>query len=470
MDKKELSGFIRFVEAALIKGTKKGVILLKLIQKAYPNWTASSLEEEKIIERLFPGDQSNNNLKRLRSELLSLLKEYFIFLELQSDPRRKELMWLNTLLKREQYGHFKKDWIKVKNKLSRSPVRSAEHFYYQYQLEDVYRKYIDVNRTDKDQISFQSFFDHFECYTIIEKLRYCCYAMLVENVQDSQHQVFMLPELEKHLKESEWLQKNQVINIYYTLFRVFREKNTSLLFSGLEPLLSTYNMLFTEEELKDINNLVPAYLINRINNGQSGYLEKLFQWNQAIIDNRSAFEGPYIPHQRFKNMVSCALLLKKYEWIKWFMEKHIRHTKPSVREGLRCFIEGTVHYYQNNFREAISVLQVKVIPNNDFYFYDINSLLLRAYYELDDLESFRAIFARLKKKISRDRRTALGHQAAYQNFSELLSELIKLREKLWLSGRMKKEQLNHFYEKVSSVEPMLHKQWLLDKITVLMKE
>ncbi len=467
LDKKELSGFIRFVESGLEGANNKGVELLKMIRKAYPHWASSSLEERKVAKKLFPGDKSRQNLKRLRSQLLSLLKEYLIILELQDSPEAKELFWLNAILKRGQYSRFKRDWARAKQGLEESAEKSAEYFFYRYQLEDTYRKYIDVDRTEKEKISFQAFFDNFECYTIIEKLKYCCYAQLLENVQDMRHEVFMLDDLEKRLEGSEWLRKNPVIYTYYTLFRIFKEKNTGLLFAVLEPMLADHKALFTEEELKDLNNLVPAYLINRINNGHSDYLEKLFQWNQSIIGNGLVFEGAYIPHQRFKNIVSCALLLRKFDWIQKLLKEHILNVKPSEREGLRCFIEGTVHYYQKNFREAIKILQLEAIPNNDFYFYDIHSLLLRAYYELEDFDGFRVIFNRLKKKIWRDSRTSRSHQKAYQNFSELLLSLIKIRENPNLSRNRKTEQLRHLGERVSAIEPMLHKKWLEGKILML---
>ena len=106
-----------------------------------------------------------------------------------------------------------------------------------------------------------------------------------------------------------------------------------------------------------------------------------------MLADKRLMHDDYFSQWEFKNVVNISLRLNEKEWCKNFIRRYITYLKPPERKNALTFNLAYLHFMNGNFKEAIK--RLKDVKFTDvFYKVDSKVILMKCYYELDEIEFF----------------------------------------------------------------------------------
>lgn len=462
----EVNKFTLFVKSGLFSKSTRAIKLLAYVKKYSPKFDSPRLEDEVIIHKLFKG-KSTSYVRQAKSELASLLKEFLVIQEIQQKPRLKQRLFLNSMISRDKNQDYLKELHRARNDAKNEKKRGSDYYYHRAMLEDSWQEFYSNHPDEKEGISFREYLENLDKYTVIEKLKYICNAALWRKVykgEKTTEEILFRESLIKKIHSGS-LKEEPIIKLYSLVLQKFEEEDLTKLSQVFEPLLLEVWDKIPENDLKEIGNLVANLLLNRTGSDET-YFAKLFAWYKNILlEYDLVKEGNYIPHQRFKNIVICALKLEKFNWVKNFINKHIEEVEKKHQKTLSIYLKGVTYYQNKEFEKARDELKQIFIQENlpsTFYFYNACTLLLRACFEVQDTYWLSQTNRKLVTRLKYDKQLSQEHLIPYSNFLSILMDLhTEMKKKSPDSSELTQKIENASLKKV-------HRTWLKAKIEALL--
>jgi hypothetical protein len=458
LSKEEYDGLSNFLFSGIMGKNEKAERLLIFLFPFHPEFESTGLNESEIANELFgdsPRDTRQGNLKRLKSQLFRVVKNYLAYeaLNKPSGARKVQLLLLESLLKRGLPLEFERELRKARKMGAQVKNRSSDYFFFQYRLEDLWRRY--AEQYTPASFSFQPFLESFEKYAVIEYLKYSSFAAHLQNIRQAEQSALLLSVLENALENSDLENENPVIRIYSFVSRIFREKPVEHHFLTLNQILNDSEHLLESRERITLYHLIKEYLIYLTNQGGEALTEQLLIWYELLLE-KNYLKTPTIAHNDIKNFVSVSTKTGHTERARFFLEKAIHDVQAEFKEDLYLFCKAAILFYEKNWVDARGLL-IRVKPINDFYYYDIHTLQLRIAFELNDERTFEAEYENLRKKIDRDNSTSELHLNAYSNF-------IKISKQVYLQARGSNKRKEKIMNRILETHPLPHTKWLIEKL------
>ena len=370
------------------------------------------------------------------------------------------LYWINFSLLEALFNQdLKKDFeqliAKTRKDISNLNIRNATYFYYQSRVEDIWRRFCE--RHTPRSFSFQSYLNSFNKYRILQELKYSILELHLRNVRQTERHTEIPSDLLKQLKGHPILEENQVIALFYALLELYSAPPQDMAFARVKELLLETEYLLEEKEKMGIYHLLKEYLIRAQNREVPQLRGMLLDWYQLLLE-KGYLNTPYLAHSELKNIISLAVKDGKTQWASRILEERIGEVEEVFQNDLKLFCEGAILFYEQKWADAFSKLS-QAKPINDFYYYDIHSILLRIAFEQEDDAGFDHEFDNIRKKLDRDKATAAPHLEAYRNFNQLTKQIYYLFEP-------STSKLEHLKESIHQKSLLPHKAWLLEKLQV----
>ena len=168
------------------------------------------------------------------------------------------------------------------------------------------------------------------------------------------------------------------------------------------------------------------------------------------IENKSLFDGGYLSHWTYSNVVKLALRLQRFEWTETFIKEQAIRLAPHVREGTEHYNLAELFYHKKDFDAVLDHL-------NLLHFTDLQHhlgsrvILLKTYYELAEEESLLSLLSSFSVYLRRNKKISTPMKKTYLNFCNLLHQLLRRNPKKW---EVLGEEINH-------TQPLAEKTWLL---------
>ena len=84
-------------------------------------------------------------------------------------------------------------------------------------------------------------------------------------------------------------------------------------------------------------------------------------------------------HQSFKNLIIIGLRLQKFDRVKQYIEQYQGDISEGVRESVTAYYVGLLHFYQNQFSQALQTL-IAVSFISKGYELGYNTIFLMCYF------------------------------------------------------------------------------------------
>jgi len=242
--------------------------------------------------------------------------------------------------------------------------------------------------------------------------------------------------------------------VYKTLTEESNQTYFDLLVDGVEKNLS----VFSTDEIKDLYLYVQNYCIRKIQNDQPEFLTQLF----LIYKRKLAHPilSKKLRETEYRNIVSVGLRLKEYEWVHDFIYEFKKRIPPAIRKNTFNYNLANYYYSIKDYSQALMLLQ-EVAFTDIFYRLGSRCLLLKIYYESDEMEALDSLIKSFKIYLIRNHYLSSYQQTIYTNLIRFVHSIVRLKKQALQYDVEKKEATKQvLLERLHNTKDVASLEWL----------
>ncbi|MEO5572111.1 MAG: hypothetical protein ABIT08_12395, partial [Bacteroidia bacterium] len=192
--------------------------------------------------------------------------------------------------------------------------------------------------------------------------------------------------------------------------------------------------------------------------GNSDYIRRLFEIDKTMLANKPLMYHEYLSQFEFKNIVSISLRLNENGWCRNFISKYINYLKPEERKNALTYNSAYLNFMNGDFKNAIRKLR-EVEFTDVVYQLDSRVVLLKCYYELDDIETFFYHASAFRIFLLRNRNISDYQRTINRNLIKFLTKIVR--------AGTSKTKLTQLKKEISTEKNVADLKWLEEKVEML---
>jgi len=416
-----------------------------------PEFSGKKLSKVVVFKKLYPKQAYDD--KRMRYLMNYTLKaaEEFLGQQKLESMTLKDNYILEELVDRKLEKHSKKYFDKIANNQINSKTKSIEYYYLNYQLADTANKHFNNQGLRKDDENLRLASDNLDLFYFTKKIKYSCEMLNRQKVFSTTYDLSYTNFLYKYLKES-GRKIEPLTAIYFEIYSTLVKEESSENFEHLKELITIHN-----EEIPAIEKQhIYSYAINfclrqaRSNVRAEYYVSQCLELYLEGIYQEFLLDNGYLSPWNFKNVVKLGVNLKKYDWTEQFIQDYHKKLAPEFQQDALHYNLADLAYKRKNYEEAQYHL-LRVEYSDVFYTLGAKTMLLKIYYENNELEPLFSLIASFSIYLRRNKKLSKVFQETYLNFTTLLHQII----------RATKDKIPIIIERIKSTESLTSRNWLL---------
>lgn len=228
---------------------------------------------------------------------------------------------------------------------------------------------------------------------------------------------------------------------------------------------------FSQEDISDIYGYLLNSCFRGVDRGHQEKSELVYKIYMSMLDRGLLTAGGYMIAGHFKNLVSLKVRFGKLEEARQFIHKYSEYLGPEDRDILRVYAFGLVSFYDEDYKEAITLFKkvVSESPEDLFWSVEARIMLCRAYFEayevlsMAEQDEMHRNYDAFRVSISRNQKLSAYHKSCYQNFIRIFYKLMQRDPNR--SKTEQKERLEELHKETESKTEVANKKWLLEAIS-----
>ncbi|HXH19780.1 MAG TPA: hypothetical protein VNJ07_11935 [Chitinophagales bacterium] len=458
---KQLRKLEDFIASPFFNKNDDAYQLYAAIRKYEPSFNHRDLEKERIYKIAFPKEKyDEKKLGYLMSDIQRLIDKFLSYIKFIEHPVLHDYYLLTSYIDAGLDKHFSKAMKDAQQLQRENPYRDADYFYNEFLLESLNNAYFDKQRKHVYDESLQRAIDNLDLYYLAQKLKYSCELFNRKNIVAADYRLRLLDEILLYVKDKDF-EDAPAIAIYYQILMALTESENETHFRKLKELLKTYGSKFPLLEARDMYQYAQNYCIKRINSGSQEYLNELFQLYQTTLEAKIVFDGKYISPWTYKNIVGVALRVQEYKWVEKFIHEYKEHLSPEMRENAFAYNLASFYFNKGDFSKALELLR-NVEFTDIVYSLDSKAMLLRIYYELEEVEPLWSLLDAFQVYLRRNKLISDSQKTIYHNLIHFVKEAVRI-------PKGDKAAAQKLKEKIEKTKQVAYMQWLMKKVEELMR-
>lgn len=429
---KEIKEFAEFVESPFFNKNVNVIKLFDIIKKNYPDFEESKIEKEKVFSRLFPGKPfKDSTLRLLMFYLYELIEKFLAYSRFNSDKFKTRDTLLKELYDRKLFKDFEKIIDEASTELEGFAVRDS--YYYENRflfaehkltyLAEIYMGKYEKYLT-KDNI--QLFSDNITNYYLISVLKYYAITLNTMYLYNVKVDTVIFENILKNFNPEHFTSAPLIV-IYYRIIMLFIEPENTGNFTKLKELVIKHENEIGNN-LGDLYINLENYCVRMLRNGHQEFLGESFDIYNLELKKKSYINHGYMPNSFFSSMVVTASKLKKFEWLRNFINDY----KDEIHEDSRvAYYYYGLAYLENeegNYEKALEAL-AKSKPEEVYLKMDLRILQTRIYYGLKWTLPLQSLLDTFKKTVQNNRFMTDMRKNQYLKFIKYTNQLNNIRYK-----------------------------------------
>jgi len=441
--------FGRYLASPFFNADSKTVLLFEILNKA--GSTGSFPDKAGVFKKLYGKEKFNDKKLRYRfSYLVKHLEDFLAIRQFQKD----EKSYLINLQKSLSNRNTSKTYSAVRLKSgSGKRHESVGILLHDYLSAEQHHSYSAMRLSRITQLNYDSMIDNLDQFYFLRKLQLYCELINLKNVLQSEPNVLLIEEICSLISKNNFY-NSKAIEIYYFIMLTLTEPQHEAHFNTLLDLVESNREIFPASDLKDIFQYVRNYCIKMINTGKDAYRQKLFGIYKSILSDTRLMQLGYLSQWEFKNIVTLGLRLKQDKWVQRFIRNYAGYVAPDERKNALTYNKAVLCYHEKNYRQTLKLIR-EVEFSDLYYALDSKSLLMKVYYETDDMETFLYHISAFKIFLRRNKFISEYQREIYRNF-------IRFTLKLFRSG-YSRTKLTVLREQLANESNISDRSWLLEK-------
>jgi hypothetical protein len=464
----ELNSFGKYVHSPYFNVNQNINQYFNIIEHAIKNGLVDQLNPNEIWSQIFPSlPYHNQKFLKLNSDLLNLLENFLA----QKEYEASEILQANFKLEGAKKRNITKLYNGIIGELERLRLndinQSVEFYYNKYLIErNLFNlKTENEKKNEKIEIStelnIKDISDQLEYFYIAEKLRLYCTLLSWKKMYKLDME---LGNMEYILNRANELPYRDIpaIKIYNRMSQTYSDESFIQNYFDLRNLTKKYLHLFPSDEQKEIYATLLSYCINKINKNQQDFFKETFEVYKDGLENGVLLLDGELSVTTYRNISIAALRVEEFSWAENFIYEYAKYVDEKYRNNAVEFSLARLEFYRKNFGKVIEHLY-KVTYEDVWYNLGSKTLLIAAYFELDELDALESLLQAFKMFIKREKSLTNDRKETYLNLVKFTNQLIKIHPR----DKIKLEKLKTEIEETKGV---VSKPWLLEKVEHLLKK
>lgn len=450
--KSEWRRFREFLASPFFNKRKDLLAFYQCIEETAPLFAAEKLEKEVVFKKIY-GQKAYDD-KQMRYLMNYTLKAAEQFMGYQRFECSNQLdnYILEELVNRKLEKHSKRYFENISKKQKDKEEYTDDRFYAQYKFMDIANKHFinqDLRRDDQNLKLASEKLDTFYFYN---KLKYSCEMLNRQSQFSSNYDLAFTKLLYNHLEQSSEIQE-PLIAIYAQIYALSTKEDAKNNFEKLKHLIREHNQYIPSTEKRHIYSFAINYCSRQIKHNKNPiyFVRECLALYLVGIQQEFLFINGYLSPWYFKNVVKLGFNLKRYDWTAAFIQDYHKKLAPTFQEDALHYNLADLAYRKGNHEKAQLYL-LKVAYSDVFYTLGAKTMLLKIYYENNELESLLSLIASFSIYLKRNKKIGKNYRDTYLNFTSLLHQVTKA----------KKGKTSKILEKIYQTELLSNRRWLLE--------
>jgi len=456
----ELNRLHRFILSPFFNRNEAIIKLFEWIKEDLKNPQHTPFSKEIVWSLCYSSQEpyDDGRFRKLQSDLLKLVEEYYAQESFESNPIHKAKYLLETI-SAKGLDKLKSSALKTAQRLvEEQELKPASFYYYQYELEqsiyDLHR--YELERNTKSNI--ESIALNLDRFYLAEKLRYYCTVLNHQHLAALNYQILFIEEIIEHVEKHDYSDVPPIV-LYYQILLTYKDPENKAHYDRLKQLIENHIHLFPESEAKEIIDAALNYGIKRMNAGEEEYVREVFNLYNKSLENKLLMIRGQITPWSFKNVITIALRLREFDWVESFIHDYSQLLDERYRDNAITFNLAQLYFYRKEYQKVIQ--QLNQVEYEDMT-YNLNSktLLMASYYELDEIEALGSLLDTFRVYLNRNKELPATRRKHYLNTISIVRKLSKI-----INGDTK--QIEKLTTEVETTQGVVSKNWILEKLAAL---
>jgi hypothetical protein len=420
--------------------------------------TNETPKKDSTKQYLFGEQELPDEVLRLRmTYLMRLIEQYMAQKEFEGDTIYQNLLLATHLRKRGLKVPFERQKKWLEKKLDNQPLRDTKYYEAQFRLNwEMHQLVSSAKPTYTEHLQAAS--KSADIAYIAQKLRLICLSATQQTVYHSNFNAEWEREV-VDFAEQQFMSSERIIVIYLHCYKMLRFPDEEAHFQHFKTMLLESLVFFSDDENRSLFVWAINYCVRRLNLGEKRYYKEVLELYKPGIEQGILLENDEISTYTYYNVVAAGLQTGDWEWVNFFIYQYKNKLQKQYRESAFSFNLARLEYVQKHFNIVLELLQ-KVNYRDTFVNLAAKTLLLKTWYELDELDTLQSHLDAMRNFIHRKR--VLGyHRTNYLN-------IIKYTDKLLNVNRLDKKEVIKLNEIIAQEENLTEKEWLLEKVAILL--
>jgi hypothetical protein len=228
----------------------------------------------------------------------------------------------------------------------------------------------------------------------------------------------------------------------------------------LKSLVDQHLYLFPKNEAMDINGNLLNYSIKKSNLGIKKFEEETLILYKKALKNELIFLKGILEVSEYRNIVFFSLRMGDLKWVENFIYEYREYLEDKSKNNAFYFSLARLDTYKKNFNKVIEHLN-KITYDDIWYNLNGRSLLIAAYYELNEFDPLESLLNSYKVFINREKLLQKSRKKIFLDFIKYTSKLMKLT-------KYDQDKLKKLKHELLDTPGVVNKPWLLEKIDALL--
>ena len=403
----------------------------------------------------FPAEPYHDaRFRHLLSDLLRLTEDYLVQLQLRDRPELRRLHLLRALRQRSAGDLHQFTWRKFTRRGHPGPF-GPDALLEVHLLHAEQNAWLDQRAQRSRESHLEPTLHSLDAYFIFTKLRHACIALNNRRVLDVRTDHTLLDEILAHLAQHTF--PNQPgIDIYHRIYLLLTDADPGPHYEALKQLLNDHAAVFQAAEARTMYAFALNHCVQQINRGQSRFLREIFDLYQAGLQDEILLEDGKLSPWNYKNIVVAGLRLAEYPWTEQFIRDYRERIPEAYRDNAYTYNLAKLHFYRHDYGQVLQLLQ-RVEYEDVFYNLDSKVMLLKIYFELEEVEALDSLIETFRTYLRRNQEISSDHQRNYLNLIRFVKKLSR-----WRPGE--KARLQRLEEEMRATQQLADADWLLRKV------
>ena len=457
LEEKDVKKLRKYIASPYFNKSKKLSKLYQFLIQNIKNGVADFPDKQTVWELLFGAAEIYEDVRfrKLNSDLLKLV-EGFLAQQIYDQNPIYQATYLIEAVRRKKVEKLYNTTMNTARRLSaQQPYKPASYYYHQYQIETNLYKLSELESKRSEKGNVEEIINNLDRFYLAEKLRYLCESQSRMLFFSHEYKLLFIDEIIEHLKKHNY-EQFPAVAVYFQVYLTQIEPEIEAHYFKLRTLLDSSSDKFSKEEVNVIYLYALNYCISKINRNIQIFLMEYFNLYEKMLEDNIVIVDGFLSQWTFKNIVTIASRLQKYDWTENFIQKYKKYLPEDARENAVSFNLAQVYFYQKKYDKVITMLSN--VEYDDIN-YNLNSktILVAVYYETEEIESLYSLLESFRVFLSRHKNISTDRRDLYAN-------LIKFVRKITQLAPNDKKGLQKIKEEVERTPNIASAKWLKEKI------